>query len=460
MRDACARLHSEDAPSPSRRIYSLFMKPIVFTPPYLICPALGLLFLALTGVARAQGASDEAAAVVSLSTLVSEITAKNPERQFYQEEIVAAKAGARLSSRLSDPELSFDVGQKRLKDSSGVKIDDGAVWSISVTQTFEWPGRLSLRKAIANRQVELAELGVARFENALMARARTLAFGLYAANAKASAIREVSDRFSALKETFLARDPAGITPLLETRVIEASELALQRRATEAELAVQAALIELNQLRGTAVDAPLRVSAPALSFNAVPATTDLLTAAREKNFDYRMRLVELEQQGFAVSLARNERYPGISVSPYLSKDNVGDRETIVGLGLSVPLPVSGRTGAAVDVANARRRQAEAAVLVALRELDREVVTAAHAFATKLAESRRWSPDAVQKFREAADLADRHYRTGAVPIATYVELQNSYLDAVEALLDTQSETLAAGLKVQQLTGIELNPVEIKP
>ena len=30
----------------------------------------------------------------------------------------------------------------------------------------------------------------------------------------------------------------------------------------------------------------------------------------------------------------------------------------------------------------------------------------------------------KFRAAAALADRHYRLGAVPIATYVELQNSY------------------------------------
>ncbi|WP_415909262.1 TolC family protein [Oleiharenicola sp. Vm1] len=418
------------------------------------------MILALAGVARAQTASDETAPAVSLSTLVSEITAKNPERQFYLEEIAAAKAGVRISSRLSDPALSFDIGQKRLRDSTGAKIGDGAVWSVSVTQTFEWPGRLSLRKAVANRQVELAELGVARFENALTARARTLAFSLYAANAKAAAIREVSDRFTALKETFLARDPAGVTPMLETRVIEASELALQRRATVAELAVQAALIELNQLRGVAADTPLRVAAPALSFTSLPATSDLLATAREKNFDYRMRLVELEQQGFAVSLARNERYPAISVGPYLSRDNVGDRETIVGLGLSVPLPVTGRTGAAVDVANARRRQAEAAVLVALRELDREVITSAQAFSTKLAESRRWSPDAVQKFREAADLADRHYRTGAVPIATYVELQNSYLDAVEALLDTQSETLTAGLKVQQLTGIELNPVEIKP
>lgn len=427
---------------------------------YLAGPASGLALFALAGALHAQTAPAEPTASVSLTTLVSEITANNPERQFYQEEIAAAKAGARIASRLSDPELSLDLGRKRLKDSSGAKIGDGTVWSVSVTQTFEWPGRLSLRKAIANQQVELAELGVSRFENALTARARTLAFGLYAANAKAAAIREVSDRFSSLKETFLARDPAGVTPLLETRVIEASELALQRRATEAELAVQAALIELNQLRGVAVDAPLRVAAPALTFNDVPATTDLLAAAREKNFDYRMRLVELEQQGLAVRLARNERYPGISVGPYLSRDNVGDRETIVGLGLSVPLPVSGRTGAAVDVANARRRQAEAVVLVALRELEREVVTSAQAFGTKLAESRRWSPDAAQKFREAADLADRHYRTGAVPIATYVELQNSYLDAVEALLDTQSETLAAGLKLQQLTGLDLNPVEIKP
>lgn len=425
-----------------------------------------MLFLAGVSVLTAQTTSQEesspaeATPAVSLSALVGEITAKNPERQFYQEEITAAKAGVRLSSRLNDPELSFDVGRKSLKDSTGARIDDGAVWSVSVTQTFEWPGRLSLRKAIANRQVELAELGVARFENALSARARSLAFGLYAANAKAGAIREVSDRFAALKETFLARDPAGVTPLLETRVIEASELTLQRRATEAELAVQSALIELNQLRGAAPDAPLRVAAPALAFNTSPDTTALLAAARENNFDYKMRRVELEQQGYAVSLARNERYPGISVSPFLSKDNVGDRETIIGIGLSVPLPISGRTGATVDVANARRRQAETAVLIALRELDREVMTAAQAFTIKRAESARWTPDAAVKFREAAELADRHYRLGAVPIATYVELQSSYLDAVEALLDTQSEALAAGLKLQQLTGLDINPVEITP
>ena len=44
-----------------------------------------------------------------------------------------------------------------------------------------------------------------------------------------------------------------------------------------------------------------------------------------------------------------------------------------------------------------------------------------------------------------------------MATYVELQNSYLDAVEALLDTQREALEAGLKLQELTGLDFHAVE---
>ena len=65
--------------------------------------------------------------------------------------------------------------------------------------------------------------------------------------------------------------------------------------------------------------------------------------------------------------------------------------------------------------------------------------------------------MQQFKEAAALADRHYRLGAVPIATYVELQKQYLEAVEALLDTRREALEAGQQVQVLTGIEFNAGE---
>lgn len=391
-----------------------------------------------------------------LDQLVAEIARNNPELKFYEAEIAVAKAGRRSAGALADPELSLDAGRKRVRDASGALAGEGAAWSVSVQQIFEWPGRLALRKSIANHQVDLAELGLARFKSAVAGRAQTLAFGLYAANAKSAAIREVADRFSALKETFVAREPAGVTPLLETRVIEASELSLQRRATEAELALQSALLELNQLRGVAVDAPLRVAAGPLTFNAPPDNNALLTAGRENNFEYRMKRVELEQQGFSVQLARDERYPSVTAGPFYSQEKAGDRETTIGLSLSVPLPVSNRARGAVDVAEAKRHQAETALLVAQRELERDVLTTAHAFAAKVAETRRWPADTAAKFREAAELADRHYRLGAVPIATYVELQNSYLEAVDALLSTQQEALEAGLKLQQLTGLNFNAV----
>lgn len=422
-------------------------------------PLAGLLLLA--AVARAEEAAPPEPVAVSLTAIVGEITAHNPELKFYEAEIAAVKATARSAATLSNPSLSLSLGRKRIADANtGTFLGAGAAWSVSVTQTFEWPGRLALRKAIANRDVGLAELGLARFQNALAARARTLAYTLHGAHEAAAAIGEVADRFAALKETFLARDPAGLTPLLETRVIEANELALQRRATAAELAVQAALIELNQLRGAAPGAPLRVAAPALTLTDVPGTPALLAAARENNFDFRLRRLELEQQGFQVRLAQNERYPAISVSPFYSQEKGNDRQTLFGVGLSVPLPLTSRTRNAVEVAEARRRQAETAALVAQRELEREVLTAALAFTTKLAETRRWAPDSAKKFREAAELADRHYRLGAVPIATYVELQTSYLDAVNALLDTQREALEAGLRLQQLTGLDFQPAGFAP
>jgi cobalt-zinc-cadmium efflux system outer membrane protein len=174
----------------------------------------------------------------------------------------------------------------------------------------------------------------------------------------------------------------------------------------------------------------------------------------------MKRVELEQQGLEVSLARNERYPALSVSPFYAQEKAGERETVVGLGFSVPLPLTNRTRAGVDIAEAKRRQAEAALVVAQRALERDVITAFQTFQAKVANHAQWKPDAAEKFREAAELADRHFRLGAVPLATYVELQGAYLDAVEALLDTQREALEAGQQLQLLTGLEFNAVEITP
>lgn len=416
-----------------------------------------LLFLSLFSLSVVTAPAQSVPTPVE--ALVAEIASAHPELRFYEAELAAARAGVR-GIALAAPELSVELGRKRVRAVGGALAGEGTAWSVSLAQTFEWPGRLALRKAVAQSDVALAEVGLARFRAALEARARGLVYGLHAAGTKAVAIREVADRFAALKETFLAREPGGLTPMLETRAIEAQELALQRSATAAELELQGALLELNQLRGLAPDTSLVLEPAAPLFGDAPELSALLAAARENNFEFRSRRLELEQQGSALRLARHERYPAVTVSPYYASEGGDGRETTVGVGLSLPLPLTRTPRAGADAAEARRIQAEAAGRAAQRELEREVTLAAQTFAAKVAEIRRWSPESVTKFREAAASADRHYRLGAVPLGTYLELQSAYLEATEALLDTQAEALEAGLRLQLLTGLDFGAVRLTP
>ncbi len=390
--------------------------------------------------------------LVSLEGVVAEVLAKNPELKFYEAEIVAARAGRRTAGQLAPPELSGSIGQKRAE--GGGLSGEGVAWSVSVVQPLEWPGRIGLRKAIANREVELAELGFERFKAALATRVRTLAYALFGAQEKSAAAAEVAERFTTLREVLVQRDPAGLTPLLETRVIEATELNAQRRASGAALAQESARLELNQLRGAAPGTPLSIRQMPLVFPPAEEAGVLLELARTNNFELKVRVVELAQQGLRVDLARNERHPGINVGPTFSEENAGgDRERIVGLSLSLPLPLWNRNKGNIDTAAARQSQAEAVLRSAEREMQRKILEAALIYETRRREMARWRPDSVQHFKEAAEVADRHYRLGAVPISIYVELQKQYLDAVDGLLDTRKEALEAAAQLELLTGVPL-------
>jgi len=431
--------------------------------PWLSQFAVAVLAVFLTApVAWAQESTTNAppGASHTLDGLVAEALEKNPELKFYDAEITAAKAGRKTAGLFANPEVSGGVGQKRV--TGGGLSAEGVAWSVSVVQPFEWPGRIGLRKAIANHDIELAHLGYERFRIALAGRVRTLAYGLFAAQEKSAAATEVAERFKALREVLVQRDPAGLTPLLETRVIEATELNAQRKASEAALATQAALLELNQLRGVSPDTRLTISQANLSFRPPPQDRSaLITLALTNNFELKVRAVELAQQGFRVDLAKNERFPSISVGPTFSQEKAGnDREHIIGLGISLPLPLWNRNKGSIEAAVARQMQAEVSLNVTEREIQRKVIEAALTYETKLREMAKWRPDSVQHFKEAAEVADRHYRLGAVPISTYVELQKQYLDAVEGLLDTKKEALEAAAQLELLTGLPLPLSQITP
>ena len=162
----------------------------------------------------------------------------------------------------------------------------------------------------------------------------------------------------------------------------------EHMATVILLTLRAACSVNCALRGAAAAAALTVSEPAFEFGTTAGHDVLVALALTNNFELRVRAAELAQQGYRVALARNERFPSISVGPSYSEENALDRERIVGLGVSFPLPLWNRNGANIEAAAARRLQAETSYAVAQREVERKVVEAATTYASKVQEMAGW------------------------------------------------------------------------
>lgn len=413
------------------------------------------LLICLPGIVLTEDSATNAPppATITLEALVAEVLRGNPELEFYRAEIAAAQAGRRTAAQWNNPELSGDLGSKRVWErGGGATLGDGVAWSVAVSQSFEWPGRIALRKAIADGQVVIARLGLDSMQAALAARTRALGHTLLVAHEKAQATDEVARRFQSLLEVLVQREPAGITPRLDQRILEATTLTLNRRASEAAEEMQKARIELNLLRGQRPDAPLALTGVVALPTEPPVLDALFAAAATNNFSLRQRQLELAQQGFQVQLARNERYPKVTLAPFYAAEKANDEQRIVGVGVSLPVPLWNQNRGNIDSAHARQIQAEAAWRVTQREVERDIATHALALQTRLDEMARWRSESAAEFREAAALADRHYRLGAVPVTTYVEMQTRYLDALEALYATRGEALEHQQQLELLTGLK--------
>ena len=384
--------------------------------------------------------------------LVQQALQRNPELTFFVAEIAAAKGGVRTARTVRNPELNSEVGYKNSRENSGGASGDGAIVVLSLSQTVEYPGRIALRKAIANHDLGLAELHLQQFRLTLAARVRSLAYEITSAHERTKTVQEVASRTQALDDVLKQRPLAGVAPQLEAQIISANLITFQRQERESALAEKTIAAELNQLCGRSADAALTVSASPIVFTAL-SVPSLVDAARSNAFDVRIRQVEVAQQGFKVALSKNERFPAVAVGPFYSLENAIDREQRVGLGISLPLPLWDRNVGNIESSKARQQQAQASLALAEREVERRVTQNAATLEAKRAEIETWKSGALAKLREATELADRNYRLGAVPLTIYIEIQKQYLEAISAFNDAQKEALEAAQTLEILTGQKL-------
>ena len=252
----------------------------------------------------------------------------------------------------------------------------------------------------------------------------------------------------------LQRDQAGPAPRLEARIIQSTALTLGTQVTKARRELADAKFVLNQLLGEKPDHEIEVKQEHLTLAPAPSLESLLDKARTHNFDLRARMLDVEQQGFTVKLAENERWPSFKVSPYVQQQRAETKETQFGIGVSIPLPFWDKNKGNIATAKARQVQAEMMLAAQMRELERAVASRRSQYASYGEELAKWPADTLDSLHKAASEADEHYRLGALPLSTYIELQQQSIEAMNAVLESQLGALEARREIEQLTGASLN------
>jgi cobalt-zinc-cadmium efflux system outer membrane protein len=319
-------------------------------------------------------------------------------------------------------------------------------------QPIEFGGRIPLRRAIAERQIDLARMGLQQFDATLAARARALGFGLFAANEKAVVARTVAGRMRTLARVIVSRDPAGPAPRLDAAALQATAISAERTAAAADAEANTILYELNQLRGAPFEGRLRIVRPDMNLPDLPPSNALAANANANNFELRALRAQFAQQGLRVDLAKKRRLPNVSVGPYYDRARSDIRETNFGLRLSTTLPLWNREAGEVATEQGRQAQANAALLEAERKVARQVFDEAAQYEAKREALAHWGNTSLQRFAEAAEEADRNFQLGAIPLTTYTQMQQSYVEATNAVLDTRHEAIAALLQLRTLNGGE--------
>ena len=250
------------------------------------------LALVLSSLIRAQD-RPPAPRPNTIEGLVTRALESNAELRAFEAGLAAAKGQRTQAGFFKNPEISTEIGTREVRDSENVLQGNGTTFSIAVTQTFEFPGKGTLRKAIANKNIEIAELGLEQFRLALTGQVRLLAYEHLASVSEAEAAESVYRQSNVISSQLASQTGFGARQQIEIRLIQASLVELGVAIKEASLRREETRTKLNALLGLPQSMPLRIRDLLVPpYNRLDANR-LVFAAQENNPLLKIRRRELE-----------------------------------------------------------------------------------------------------------------------------------------------------------------------
>lgn len=389
----------------------------------------------------------------TLRSVADAATNQNPELRYYEAEIAKAKGSVLNAQSLNNPELAIDIGRKE-SSVSGASQGNGLAWEISYAQKFEYPGRIKLREAIAQKDLALAELQLNRFKLALISKAKSTALDFYESQQNREAAQDAADKIQTLVDLLSKREAAGPGLIIERKLIEGGAFSFKQRALQFSAEVEKLAVDLNTLTDIGINSQHKIAVPYIEKDFILPSKSLLEAsALENNPDLIIKKAELSQQGLRVLLSENERKPSFTVRPFYSEENAVELERTVGLGFSVPLPIYNDNSGNIAIERAQVNQLEASLKSLEREIRGKIASLYATYKLQSEQVNGFSSKSITNLGEAVKDAEKQYKLGVVPASTYLQVQEQYLDNLLLHRSSQIQILKSILELEQVAGCEI-------
>jgi cobalt-zinc-cadmium efflux system outer membrane protein len=381
---------------------------------------------------------------LTLAQAVAHTFARSPEIRAAEARL--GEARGRLTGAESypyNPILEGGAASRQGGDQSSVDLE------VSLGQELEIAGQRGDR--IDTAEAELAA------ERATLLRARRLVAArvhlAFVAALEAHELLEVSRRdvelTRRLYELAQRRLGRGAGTQLDVNVAGAELGRAEARYQAAEATYRgerARLAEVMGLDPTFLPLPrgeLRASLP-----GIPSLEQVVESARGRRADLQA-LRDLESASRARhELARSEAWPNLTLRAFASREE--ETDTIIGGGLSVPLPLFDRnqgrieeTRAGIDRAAAEREVGELAV-------DREVVAAHARYRAGLRTSARLRELVLGTLEQNIELLQRSFEAGKATWPEVVVIRRTLVDAERELTAAEAQARRAWIELQVAAG----------
>lgn len=395
----------------------------------------------------------EAGSALTVDEALQLAREQNPELLAARQELEVARGGlvtAELVNRFNPTVRGRGFNRDFAEGGSGDQFQ------AFLSQEVEVAGQRGLRIDSANRTIERVEAVIADRERRLAGAVKRAFFTALYKRERLGLLRTIETFNRRVRDAAVERFRAGATAVMESNLAEIRYGQARKETLAGEAAYQAALFELRRILGEAPDSPVEPSGELRGTPVPGRLAGLLSRGLEQRPDLlaaerAVRQVEAERALTRRMIIPNPTFQGIYQTE--RERAGGSPDTIVGGGISIPLPLVDRNQGELVVLGGRARQARHQVTATRRQIEQEVSSAFREYEAAGRAVQVFQQEVLQQVHENLRFIEIAYREGKISLLQFIVVQDDLTRAQLSYLDSLSQFRLAEADLEQAIGGEL-------